>query len=459
MYLRGRSPIIVNSNYYAVDALLIRPTDRQAARAANLVYAALMFRRMIDRQELKPIMVQNLVPLCSWQYERVFNTTRIPGVEGDRIHHLSDSQHIAIIWRGKFYKLSLYHKSRLLQPREMERLIEKIIADDSPATESEQHLGALTAAERKTWAVARKTHFTKGINRISLNAIENAIFVLVLEDQDFEFDINDDSKLSRIGEILLHGKGYDRWFDKSFNLIISRNGRAGFNAEHAWADAPIMAHLWEFLLSYEHESLGYDSDGRCRLGNGAEPPPAHRLKWDFADELKITIQNCTLAAQQLLSDVDLKLVTFREYGKGFMKKCRVSPDAYVQIAFQLAYYRDAGRFCLTYEASMTRLFREGRTETVRPVTIESAAFVKSMMDGSKSQAERLALMKKASQVHTSGYQDAMCGKGIDRHLFCLYVISKYLEVDSPFLKEVMISSVPRNALSVPDLWLCVSHQI
>lgn len=36
-----------------------------------------------------------------------------------------------------------------------------------------------------------------------------------------------------------------------------------------------------------------------------------------------------------------------------------------------------------------------------------------------------------------GYQDAMCGKGIDRHLFCLYVVSKYLEVDSPFLKEVL----------------------
>nr|XP_053638922.1 carnitine O-palmitoyltransferase 1, liver isoform-like isoform X1 [Cherax quadricarinatus] len=31
----------------------------------------------------------------------------------------------------------------------------------------------------------------------------------------------------------------------------------------------------------------------------------------------------------------------------------------------------------------------------------------------------------------------MCGKGIDRHLFCLYVISKYLEVDNPFLNEVL----------------------
>lgn len=36
-----------------------------------------------------------------------------------------------------------------------------------------------------------------------------------------------------------------------------------------------------------------------------------------------------------------------------------------------------------------------------------------------------------------GYQEAMVGKGIDRHLFCLYVVSKYLEVDSPFLQEVL----------------------
>ena len=43
-------------------------------------------------------------------------------------------------------------------------------------------------------------------------------------------------------------------------------------------------------------------------------------------------------------------------------------------------------------------------------------------------------MKKACSRHQLGYQDAMCGKGIDRHLFCLYVISKYLEIDSPFLK-------------------------
>lgn len=47
-------------------------------------------------------------------------------------------------------------------------------------------------------------------------------------------------------------------------------------------------------------------------------------------------------------------------------------------------YQDAGRFCLTYEASMTRLFREGRTETVRPCTAQCADFVRAMEDGQHS---------------------------------------------------------------------------
>ena len=49
--------------------------------------------------------------------------------------------------------------------------------------------------------------------------------------------------------------------------------------------------------------------------------------------------------------------------------------------------QDAGRFRLTYEASMTRLFREGRTETVRPCTIESSAWVKAMHNDSISVSE------------------------------------------------------------------------
>lgn len=62
--------------------------------------------------------------------------------------------------------------------------------------------------------------------------------------------------------------------------------------------------------------------------------------------------------------------------------------------------------------------------------------------------QRLRLFKLASEKHQHLYRLAMTGAGIDRHLFCLYVVSKYLGVESPFLKEV--SPSPREALCLLD---------
>lgn len=41
---------------------------------------------------------------------------------------------------------------------------------------------------------------------------------------------------------------------------------------------------------------------------------------------------------------------------------------------------DQQSFALVYESSMTRIFREGRTETVRSCTAESLAFVRALLD-------------------------------------------------------------------------------
>lgn len=45
-------------------------------------------------------------------------------------------------------------------------------------------------------------------------------------------------------------------------------------------------------------------------------------------------------------------------------------------------------------------------------------------------------MKEAAEKHQNMYRLAMTGAGIDRHLFCLYVVSRYLGVESPFLDKV-----------------------
>lgn len=55
VYLRGRGPLMVNSNFYGIDAIFVQPSKIQAARAANIIDLLLTFRRKLDRQELKPV--------------------------------------------------------------------------------------------------------------------------------------------------------------------------------------------------------------------------------------------------------------------------------------------------------------------------------------------------------------------------------------------------------------------
>uniref|UniRef100_A0A8C5L1S0 Carnitine O-palmitoyltransferase 1, muscle isoform n=1 Tax=Jaculus jaculus TaxID=51337 RepID=A0A8C5L1S0_JACJA len=403
IYLRGRGPLMVNSNYYAMIRLL-----------------------------------GSTIPLCSAQWERLFNTSRIPGEETDTIQHIKDSRHIVVYHRGRYFKVWVYHDGRLLRPRELEQQMQRILDDPSEPQPGEARLAALTAADRVPWAKCRQTYFARGKNKQSLDAIEKAAFFVTLDETEQGYRREDPvESLDSYAKSLLHGKCYDRWFDKSITFIVFKNGKMGMNAEHSWADAPIVGHLWEFVMATDVYQLCYTEDGHCRGDTNSNIPSPTRLQWDIPEECQEVIETSLSSASLLANDVDIYSFPFEAFGKGLIKKCRTSPDAFIQLALQLAHYKDMGKFCLTYEASMTRLFREGRTETVRSCTTESCNFVLAMMDPRKTMEQRLKLFKIASDKHQHLYRLAMTGAGIDRHLFCLYVVSKYLAVDSPFLKEVL----------------------
>ncbi|CAF3805039.1 unnamed protein product [Rotaria sordida] len=159
---------------------------KQTARAANIVCATFKYRTELELQQMKPLMVQNLIPLCSSQYERQFNTVRIPGAETDRIVHYPDSHHIAVYHKGRWYQVFMYYKAKLLEPCELQIQLDEIIRDETPPADGEEHLAALTAGDRTLWATARESFFRSGCNRSSLAAIEKAAFVLILEDTEFE---------------------------------------------------------------------------------------------------------------------------------------------------------------------------------------------------------------------------------------------------------------------------------
>ncbi|KAK1887328.1 Carnitine O-palmitoyltransferase 1 liver isoform [Dissostichus eleginoides] len=458
IYLRGRGPIMVNSNYYAMDFLYVFPTSIQAARAGNAIHAIMLYRRKLDRAQIKPLMLLQTIPMCSAQYELMFNSSRVPGVDTDILQHMNDSKHIAVYHKGRFFKVWMFYDGRLLLPREIEQQMERILADTSEPLPGEEQLAALTAGDRTPWAKARETYFSRGKNKQALDIIEKAAFFVTLDDTEQRYDeANPVKSLDSYAKSLLHGKCYDRWFDKSFNLIVFKNGTMGLNAEHSWADAPIIGHLWEHVLSMDPMKLGYTEEGHCHGEPHPNLPGPLRLSWDIPAECQEVVQSSLSVARTLADNVDSHIFPFNDFGKGLIKKCRTSPDAFIQIALQLAHFRDKKKFCLTYEASMTRLFREGRTETVRSCTMETCAFVRAMIRD-ETREERMNLLKLAAEKHQNLYRLAMTGGGIDRHLFCLYVVSKYLGEESAFLKEVLsdpwrlsTSQTPLQQLELFDL--------
>lgn len=507
VYLMGRDPIMVNSNYYVLDSGRVISSPVQTSRAACVTHGLLRFRFALEDEAIEPILVQKTVPLCMWQYKRIFATTRVPGRDMDTLQHydITRSRHIVVLCKGSMYRLPVYKgDGSLLSMSELDQAYAEIKDDawskfeHGNVDEHEARIPALTAWNRTKWAEVRETYFGDGVNRDSLHTIESAAFFVALDDTESEV-----LDWSKRGRDMIGGTGSDRWFDKSFTLVVQRNGKVGVNCEHSWADAPVMAHVLEVaMIVGEHIMNPYDEHGFVRVPEGLTRAPVidlmHRknqpmytksavdlsdkpdlnmdkaaayfknyfasartieageficgdtdvcgrgvdtswtaLRWALPRGAMDAIDKAAAAASELLHDLDLQVVTHTHYGKRFMKQCGVSPDAYTQMALQLAYFRDQGRFANTYEASMTRLFRRGRTETVRPVTSAAVAFIKAMDNPSVEATEKLRLLQAAAEVHVQAYTDCMAGKGIDRHMFALYVVSKGKSIDSPFLKGAL----------------------
>ncbi|KAK2098292.1 hypothetical protein P7K49_023743 [Saguinus oedipus] len=106
---------------------------------------------------------------------------------------------------------------------------------------------------------------------------------------------------------------------------------------------------------------------------------------------------------QIVKNLDFIVYKFDNYGKTFIKKQKCSPDAFIQVALQLAFYRLHQRLVPTYESASIRRFQEGRVDNIRSATPEALAFVRAMTDHKAAvpASEKLLLLKDAIRAQTA----------------------------------------------------------
>jgi carnitine O-palmitoyltransferase 1 len=417
---------------------------------------------MIDLGNLDPQEVAKVVPLCMAQYEWIFSTTRVPCAEQDRLVHYEadESRHIVAIHRGYFYKVPT-HDPRTKQQYtryQMYYAFDAILNANEPPfmTEAEAQLPVLTTMNRDEWARVRQQYFINNpLNRKMIDIIDRAAFLINLDHEDVDLTLDAAARQYFVGT------GVNRWCDKSFSIVVLKDGRTGMNGEHSWGDAPAMCHVIEIAGLMDIKEHPYHEDGlvkrtaeddafEARGGNSTTFCAPSRLHFVVPPALIKVIDEARTEVQTRIQDVKQKVLHFKGYGKKWVsRRAAVSPDAWLQMALQLAYYRDQGHFDQTYESSMTRFFLEGRTETIRSVSHESCAVVRAFEDPNVNAEQKYKLLTAACTQHQNYTTQAMIGEGVDRHLFTLYIASVVRKVDAPFLSAALSAKWKLSTSQIP----------
>ena len=412
-YLGRRDRIALNANFFFLfkDAGL-----PQVERATALVLGALDFKHQVDTERLPPAL-QRGVPQTMGQNRYLFSTTRIPGTVLDTVRAPygngwdgpSPARHILVLHRGNIVRLDVLGADGVpYAPDEIAAGLQAVLDADRPR--NEHAVGHLTTKARAAWAADRRT--LEALNPGALDDVESALFCVCLEDLIPGTDLE-------AADQLLHGDSGNRWFDKALSFIVFANGRAGINVEHCELDGTTILGFTDFVVGAsgaEHAS---------RVGATPQGVPTREALEFVLDE---ALQAATLQAATSFADyaaaTATTVLTFANFGSNRAKQLGVSPDAFVQMAYQLAHRRAKGFTGATYESIATRQYQNGRTEAMRVVTPEVPGFVTTMDDPSADAGVRRATFLAAAAAHVRRAKECQAGHAPEQHLWELQLIQR-----------------------------------
>jgi len=445
-YLNFDNPVVLNLNpFFLLEDDPTPARNNQVTRAASLVVSALSFVRAVRKEELPPDTVRGQ-PLCMYQYSRLFGTARIPTDNGCQIGQDSTSKHIVVLCHGQFYWFDvLDDNSDLIMTEKDVALNLSVIIEDAaelPIQDAAKGaLGVLSTENRKVWSGLRDVlHREEGSNNSDcLNIVDSALFILCLDytepQSGAELCMNMLCGSSKVEKGVQVGTCTNRWYDK-LQIIVCKNGSASINFEHTGVDGHTVLRFASDVYTDTILRFARTINGNApSLWASSSPNPAkrdpesfgdvqttpHKLEWDMVPELSTALRFAETRLADLIQQNEFATLEFPHYGKNFMTSMGFSPDAFVQMAFQAAYYGLYGRIECVYEPAMTKLFYHGRTEAIRSVTDESVDFVKTFW-GENPAAAKIETLRKACMKHSENTKISAKAQGPDRHLYALYCI-------------------------------------
>ncbi|PLB40235.1 carnitine O-acetyltransferase CAT2 [Aspergillus candidus] len=404
-YLGYRDPVIPYVSYfysYRDD----RARRNPAQRAAAVTTAALEFKSQVDNGSLEPEYMRGK-PIAMSSYEYMFNCCRVPADPADypQQYPAAENEHIVAVRKNQFFKVPLVVNGRRLNVSELQQQFERIYqtATRAPA------VGVLTAANRDRWTEARKQLLAAHpANEQTLRDIESSGFLVCLDDAT-------PVTLEERAHQYWHGDGTNRWFDKPLQFIINDNGTAGFMGEHSMMDGSPTHRLNDHLNNLIFNNK-IDLSAQTVRSDLPDPRP---LTFHLNGAVEEAIDASGKEHRQQMAAHELRVQAYQGYGKGLIKKFKCSPDAFVQMIIQLAYFKMYGKNRPTYESASTRKYQEGRTETIRSVSDDSVAFCRAISDANVPRAEAVQKLRSALAAHSKYTAEAGDGHGADRHLFGL----------------------------------------
>ena len=411
-YLGRRDRIALNANFFFLfgDSPL-----GQLPRAAALIAAALDYKLRLDDERIPPIVLRGQ-PLSMAQNKYLFATTRIPGAVLDTVRAPYSAaepgpaagRHVVVFRAGRPFRLEVLDAAG--RPYSGAALIDglaEVVRQADALGRADAPVGHLTTMARAEWATTRLTMLDDQVNAAALDAIETALCCVCL-DEAAPVDTQ------QACDLLLHGDSGNRWFDKAVSFVVFADGTAGINVEHCELDGTtILAFVDELLAGTPQEHPAEDG-----------VPAVAPVEFAIDAELGATARKAASAFADYAAATATQCVAFPDFGANRAKRLGMSPDAFAQLAFQLAHRRAKGVTGATYESIATRHFRRGRTEAMRVVSVEALAFVDAMADPNADRDTRRAACRAAAAKHVARAKECQAGDAPEQHLWELQLIQR-----------------------------------